>query len=309
MQPDGFDLDAAVYEGVCENGAEQFAPLTLVGKEHPFHRSIIHARKARIGGSQFAVMAGPCAVESETQLLRTAEAVARRGARILRGGAFKPRTSPYAFQGLGIAGLKLLRKAAEATGLAVVTEAMTAGQAEQVAEYADIIQIGTRNMENYELLETVAHSRKPILLKRGMGCKIGELLTIAEFLMQKGNPDIILCERGIRTFETATRNTLDISAVVILKQVTHLPVVVDPSHAAGERSLVPPLCRIAVAADADGLLVEVHVSPEKALSDGAQSLSIPEFQDMMRDIDPYLKLWRRARNSTGHDEQRVTANR
>jgi 3-deoxy-7-phosphoheptulonate synthase len=307
VQSSGFDLDAAVYEGVSENGAEQFAPLTLAGKRRPGHRSVIRARKAEIGGSRFAVMAGPCAVESETQLLRTAEAVARRGAQVLRGGAFKPRTSPYAFQGLGLAGLKLLRKASEATGLAVVTEAMTAEQAEQVAEYADIIQIGTRNMENYELLETVAHSGKPVLLKRGMGCKIAELLTIAEFLMQKGNPDIILCERGIRTFETATRNTLDISAVVVLSQVTHLPVVVDPSHAAGERGLVPPLCRIAVAAGADGLLVEVHVSPEKALSDGGQSLNVPEFQEMMQDIEPYLKLWRRARTPASREEL-VTAN-
>jgi 3-deoxy-7-phosphoheptulonate synthase len=295
VQPDGFDLDAAVYEGVSENGAEQFAPLTLAGKKHATHHSAIRARDVEIGGSEFVVMAGPCAVESESQMMRTADAVARAGAKVLRGGAFKPRTSPYAFQGLGVPGLKLLRKAADAAGLAAVTEAMTGEQAQHVIEYADIIQIGTRNMENYELLDTVARSGKPILLKRGMGCKISEMLTIAEFLMQKGNPNIILCERGIRTFETATRNTLDISAVVVLNQVTHLPVIVDPSHAAGERALVPPLCRITVAAGADGLLVEVHVTPEKALSDGAQSLNVPEFRGMMSEIEPYLDLWKRAR--------------
>ncbi|MGE5644522.1 MAG: 3-deoxy-7-phosphoheptulonate synthase [Acidobacteriota bacterium] len=295
MQPEGFDLDAAVCEGVSECGAEQFAALTLTRKKHAAHHTAVRARGVEIGGSEFVVMAGPCAVESEAQVMRTADAVARAGAKVLRGGAFKPRTSPYAFQGLGVPGLKMLRKAADAAGLAVVTEAMSGEQARHAVEYADIIQIGTRNMENYELLDTVARSAKPVLLKRGMGCRIAEMLTVAEFLMQKGNPNVILCERGIRTFETAMRNTLDIGAVVVLNQVTHLPVIVDPSHAAGERALVPPLCRIAVAAGADGLLVEVHIAPEKALSDGAQSLNVAEFRGMMDEIEPYLELWSRCR--------------
>jgi 3-deoxy-7-phosphoheptulonate synthase len=295
VRPDRLDFDAAVCEGVSENGNGKLPELKLAGTQCRPGRSVIRIRDVEIGGQEFVVMAGPCAVESETQLLRAAEAVAEAGARVLRGGAFKPRTSPYAFQGLGIPGLKLLQKAREATGLAIVTEAMTGEQALEAAEYADIIQIGTRNMENYELLDTVGRLGKPVLLKRGMGCTLAEMLTVAEFLMQKGNPNVILCERGIRTFETATRNTLDISAVVVLNELTHLPVIIDPSHAAGKRSLVPPLCRIAVAAGADGLLVEVHPEPEKALSDGAQSLDIPAFRAMMADIEPYVALWEQAR--------------
>jgi 3-deoxy-7-phosphoheptulonate synthase len=243
------------------------------------------------------VMAGPCSVESERQLMETAEAVARMGGRILRGGAFKPRTSPYDFQGMEIEGLKLLRKAKAATGLAIVTEVMRDGDVELIAEYADILQIGARNMQNFALLKSLGRAERPILLKRGMSSTIKELLMSAEYIVAHGNPNVILCERGIRTFETETRNTCDLAAVAVLNELTHLPVVVDPSHATGRRSLVPPLARAAVAVGADGLLVEVHPSPEKAISDGAQSLTIPQFCAMMRELGPYLELWKRAREN------------
>jgi 3-deoxy-7-phosphoheptulonate synthase len=233
-------------------------------------------------------MAGPCAVESESQLLQTAESVAKAGARILRGGAFKPRSSPYSFQGLGLEALKILRKAREITGLAIVTEAMSETDVDLVAEYADIVQVGSRSMENFALLEAVGRCGRPVLLKRGMTATLEEFLRSAQVIAMNGNPNIILCERGIRTFETATRNTLDIAAVPVLKTVSRLPVIVDPSHAAGVRCLVPILARAAAAVDADGLLVEVHPSPEHALSDGNQSLSLPEFQTMMDDLQPYL---------------------
>ena len=242
------------------------------------------------------VMAGPCAVESEAQLLETAEAVAAAGARILRGGAYKPRSSPYSFQGLGIEGLKILSKARELTGLAIVTEVMSEEDVGVVAEYADIMQVGTRSMENYALLEALGRCGRPVLLKRGMTATLVELMRSAQIIVMNGNPDVILCERGIRTFETATRNTLDIAAVPVLKTVSHLPVIVDPSHAAGVRCLVPTLARAAAVVDADGLLVEVHPSPEKALSDGDQSLTFREFRNMMEDLRPYLALREDARN-------------
>ena len=268
----------------------QFSCFDLVAKTDENPRSTIRVRDLEIGGNEFVVMAGPCAIESETQLLETAEAVAEAGARVLRGGAYKPRSSPYAFQGLGVEGLKLLAKAREATGLAIVTEVMSEDDVELIAEYADIMQVGTRSMENFALLEALGGCGRPVLLKRGMTATLEELLRSAQVIAMAGNLEIILCERGIRTFETATRNTLDIAAVPVLKTVSHLPVIVDPSHAAGVRSLVPVLSRAAAVVGADGLIVEVHPVPEKALSDGNQSLTFSEFRRMMVDLQPYLDL-------------------
>jgi len=270
----------------------QFSCFDLVARKDDCPRSVIQVRDIEIGGSDFVVMAGPCAVESESQLLQTAEAVTAAGARILRGGAYKPRSSPYAFQGLGVEGLKLLSKAREETGLAIVTEVMSEEDVDVTAEYADIMQVGTRSMENYALLEALGTCGRPVLLKRGMTATLEELLRSAQVIAMAGNPQIILCERGIRTFETATRNTLDIAAVPVLKAVSHLPVIVDPSHAAGVRSLVPVLSRAAAVVGADGLLVEVHPCPEQALSDGNQSLNFSEFRRMMLDLQPYLDLQR-----------------
>jgi 3-deoxy-7-phosphoheptulonate synthase len=235
-------------------------------------------------------MAGPCSVETEFQLMATANHVRRGGARILRGGAFKPRSSPYAFQGHGLEGLKMLARAREESGLAIVTEVMDEDDVPMVAEYADILQIGTRNMENYSLLEAEARNQRPVLLKRGMAATIADWLRSAQLILDNGNPNVILCERGIRTFETATRNTFDVSAVALLKQISHLPVIADPSHAAGHRELVPALARSAVAAGADGLLVEVHPHPEKAWSDGEQSLDFAGFDAMMYGLEPWLEL-------------------
>lgn len=258
-------------------------------------RTVVQVRDIEIGGGEFVVMAGPCAVESEGQLLRTAEAVAEAGARVLRGGAYKPRSSPYAFQGLGVEGLRILSKAREATGLAIVTEVMSEEDVALIADYADIMQVGTRSMENYALLEALGECGRPVLLKRGMTATLEELLRSAQIIAMAGNPQIILCERGIRTFETATRNTLDISAVPVLNAVSHLPVIVDPSHAAGVRSLVPVLSRAAAVVGADGLIVEVHPSPDQALSDGSQSLTFNGFRDMMDDLQPYIELQQQAR--------------
>jgi 3-deoxy-7-phosphoheptulonate synthase len=273
----------------------QFSCFDLVAKTDACHRSFVQVRDIEIGNGDFVVMAGPCAVESERQLLQTAEAVANAGARILRGGAYKPRSSPYAFQGLGVEGLKLLRKAQEETGLAIITEVMSEEDVDLIAEYADIMQVGTRSMENYSLLEALGGCGRPVLLKRGMTATLEELLRSAQVVAIAGNSQIILCERGIRTFETATRNTLDIAAVPVLKTVSHLPVIVDPSHAAGVRSLVPVLSRAAAVVGADGLLVEVHPAPEKALSDGNQSLTFAEFRSMMEDLQPYIELQQESR--------------
>jgi 3-deoxy-7-phosphoheptulonate synthase len=244
-----------------------------------------------IGGSEFVVFAGPCAVESERQLMETAEAVARAGARVLRGGAYKPRTSPYDFQGLGVDGLRLLAKARARTGLAIVTEVMSESQVELVAEYADILQIGSRSMENQVLLERAAEGGRPVLLKRGMMATPEEYAGAAELLLAHGCPGVILCERGLRTFGTAMRNTCDIAAVPLLHKMTGLPVILDPSHATGRRDLVPPVCRAGIAVGADGLLVEVHPHPEEALSDGKQSLSTVKFELMMDELKPYIRLW------------------
>jgi 3-deoxy-7-phosphoheptulonate synthase len=273
------------------------APYKFVSKEFKHERSRIRVNGSEIGGDEFVVMAGPCSVENEKQILETAEAVAGAGAKVLRGGAFKPRTSPYDFQGLALEGLKLLAKAREATGLAIVTEVMSEADVNQVAEYADIMQVGARNMQNFSLLKALGKCPRPVLLKRGMSSTIKELLMSAEYITAHGNPNVILCERGIRTFETATRNTCDIAAVPVLRELTHLPVILDPSHATGKRSLVPALSRAAVAIGADGLIVEVHPRPEKAMSDGAQSLRTEQFATMMQDLEPYIQLWKESRVS------------
>jgi len=271
------------------------APYKFVSREFRPEKTQIKVNGHDIGGDVFIMMAGPCSVENEKQIMTTANQVAEAGAHLLRGGAFKPRTSPYDFQGMAEEGLKLLRKAKQATGLGVVTEVMSDGDVELVAEYADVLQIGARNMQNFALLKALGKVTKPILLKRGMSSTIKELLMSAEYIVAHGNPNVILCERGIRTYETATRNTCDITAVPVLNELTHLPVIVDPSHATGKRSLVPALTRAAVAIGADGAIVEVHPCPEKAMSDGAQSLDIAQFRSMMQELEPYVELWRQSR--------------
>src|ERR1700741_3399384 len=271
------------------------APYKFVSKEFRKEKTRIRVNGTVIGGEEFAVMAGPCSVEAEEQIMRSAEGVAKAGAKLLRGGAFKPRTSPYDFQGMEEAGLKLLQKAKKATGLAIVTEVMGDRDVELVAQYADVMQVGARNMQNFMLLKALGKCGRPILLKRGLSSSIKELLMSAEYIVAHGNPDVILCERGIRTFETATRNTCDISAIPVLNELTHLPVILDPSHATGKRSLVPALARAGVAVGADGLIVEAHPNPEKAVSDGAQSLTVEGFRDLMRDLQPYVALWKESR--------------
>jgi 3-deoxy-7-phosphoheptulonate synthase len=284
---------------VRESWHERFAETPDVLKSSLRRQTVVPVLDLEIGGDEFITMAGPCSVETEFQLMATANHVRRGGARILRGGAFKPRSSPYAFQGHGLEGLKMLARAREESGLAIVTEVMSEEDVPMVAEYADILQIGTRNMENYSLLEAAARSGRPILLKRGMVATIADLLRSAQCILDNGNPNVILCERGIRTFETAMRNTFDVAAIALLKQISHLPVIADPSHAAGHRDLVPALARIAVAAGADGLLVEVHPNPDKAWSDGEQSLDFAGFDDMMDGIEPYLALRGPARTQRG----------
>ena len=271
------------------------APYKFVSREFRPLKTEITVRGATFGGDEFVVMAGPCSVESEAQILESAAIAARCGAKILRGGAFKPRTSPYDFQGLEMEGLKLLDKARRATGLGIITEVMSDRDVEMVAEYADILQIGARNMQNFALLKTLGKCGRPVLLKRGMSSTVKELLMSAEYVVAHGNSQVMLCERGIRTFETVTRNTCDIAAVAALNELTHLPVILDPSHATGRRSLVPALSRAAVAIGADGLLVEMHPDPGKAMSDGAQSLDPKQFAKMMEDLKPYIELWKRER--------------
>ncbi len=265
-------------------------PFKLAGRELIPDNSVFHTGPAQMGGSRFCVMAGPCSVESREQILETARIVCDAGAAVLRGGAYKPRTSPYSFQGLEEEGLSLLEEAREATGLPIITEVLTPEQAPFVAEHSDILQIGARNMQNYGLLKAVGKLDKPVFLKRGMMSTINELLMSAEYIMSEGNKQVILCERGIRTFETETRNTLDISAVPVLKKLTHLPVFVDPSHGTGHWDLVAPMAKAAIAAGADGLMIEVHPKPEEAFSDGAQSLKPGRFQKLMEEIQPYLQL-------------------
>lgn len=271
------------------------APYKFVSKEYKRERTRIRVDGHEIGGDEFIVMAGPCSVENEKQIMDSAYAVAEAGAKILRGGAFKPRTSPYDFQGMELDGLKLLKKAKDATGLSIVTEVMSDRDVELVAEYADILQIGARNMQNFALLKRLGAAGRPVMLKRGLSSTIKELLMSAEYIVAHGNREVMLCERGIRTFETITRNTCDIVAVPVLQELTHLPIVLDPSHATGKRSLVPALSRAAVAIGADALIIETHPCPEKAVSDGAQSLHLGTFRQMMQDLQPYLELWKQSR--------------
>ncbi|MFQ5574118.1 MAG: 3-deoxy-7-phosphoheptulonate synthase [Terriglobia bacterium] len=260
------------------------APFKFVSREYQERDTVVTVGSAKMGGGSFAVLAGPCSIENEEQLYEAASVVKKGGAAILRGGAFKPRSSPYSFQGLGEQGLKLLKEARKRTGLPVCTEVMDVRDLSLVAAYADILQIGARNMQNFQLLTEVGKIRKPVLLKRSFGCTIEELLMAAEYIVKGGNKEIILCERGIRTFESAARNTLDISAIPIVRALSHLPIIVDPSHAAGKRELVEPLSLAALAAGADGIMVEVHPHPEDALCDGSQSLTGSGFENLMRKV-------------------------
>lgn len=259
-------------------------PFRLASRDFTSHDTVISVNGCSIGGGQIVVMAGPCSVESRAQIMESAWAVKEAGAHMLRGGAFKPRTSPYSFQGMGEDGLTLLAEAREATGLHIVTEVMSPEQVPLVSRYADVLQIGTRNMQNYALLHAVGESGMPVLLKRGMMSTIKELLMSAEYILSHGNQNVMLCERGIRTFEPFTRNTLDINAVPLLRELTHLPVIVDPSHATGRASLVKATSKAAIAAGAHGLLIEVHPDPENALSDGYQSLNPREFVDLVHEV-------------------------
>jgi 3-deoxy-7-phosphoheptulonate synthase len=279
IDPDLFARSPGIAEAVPVS-----KPWKLVSREVKPDDSVITVPPARFGGGHFAVMAGPCAVESRDQLLTAAHAVRAAGAQVLRGGAYKPRTSPYSFQGLKEQGLELLAEARAATGLPVVTEIVDTRDVEVVAEHADILQIGARNMQNFALLEAVGHARKPVLLKRGMSATLQEWLMAAEYIVAKGNYQVVLCERGIRTFETMTRNTLDLGAIPLLKRLTHLPVIVDPSHGTGDYRSVPALARAAAALGADGLMVEVHPDPARALSDGPQSLTPAKFAALMDSV-------------------------
>mgnify|MGYP001141118744 FL=1 len=263
-------------------------PFKLVSRDFQPDDTVVRVGNSAIGGGAFGVIAGPCSIESEPQMLETARAVKAAGATMLRGGAFKPRTSPYAFQGMGVDGLKLLRAAGDSVGLPVVTEVLDVRDAAVVAEYADVLQVGARNMQNFMMLDELGTMRKPILLKRGLSATIEELLSAAEYVLKGGNRDVILCERGIRTFETYTRNTLDLAAVAALKSLTHLPVIADPSHATGRRDLIAPMARAAIAAGADGLMIEVHPDPEHARCDGPQSLTPGDFEALMGDLKPRI---------------------
>src|SRR5687768_2380155 len=279
LDPREFEL----YDGVQEV-VRVSEPYKLTSRTFRPHKTIVNARGVEIGGDKVVVMAGPCTIENEHQMFETARRVAKSGARVLRGGAYKPRTSPYAFQGMGIEGLKLLRAAGDENDMATVSEVMELGQIDKMLEYIDILQVGARNMQNYNLLSALGQVRKPILLKRGMSATIQEWLLAAEYIMAGGNYEIILCERGIRTFETYTRNTFDISAVPVIKALSHLPIVGDPSHAVGRRDKVMPLARAVVAAGGDGLLIEVHHEPEKAVCDGPQSLYPEQFTRLMDEL-------------------------
>lgn len=285
------DVPFQAMEGVEEVHPIE-RPYRMVAREFVAEPTVVDVGGHLVGGG-FTVVAGPCSVEGEEMLLRTARAVKARGAHLLRGGAFKPRTSPYSFQGLGERGLELLARAREETGLPVVTEVMDPRQVEEVSRHADMLQIGARNMRNYDLLREVGGADLPVFLKRGMSATVRDLLLAAEYVMTSGNRRVVLCERGIRTFVTETRNTLDIAAVPLLKRETHLPVIVDPAHATGQRELVTPLAAAAAAAGADGIMVEVHPDPNRALSDGAQSLTFDGFAALMDRVAPVAELRRR----------------
>ena len=282
------------------SGVEKVVAITsgykLASRQFKPENSVIDVDGVQIGGNKLVVMAGPCAVESREQLLESAAIVKQAGATFLRGGAYKPRTSPYSFQGLEEQGLKFLAEAREVTGLKIVTEVVDPQSVAVVAEYADVLQIGARNMQNFQLLKTVGRAGKPVLLKRGIAATIEEWLNAAEYVMNEGNYKVMLCERGIRTFETATRNTLDLSAVAVLKNACHLPIIVDPSHGTGHWKLVRPMARAAVAAGADGLMIEVHPKPDEAMSDGMQSLTPENFTALMTEVDGIAKVM--GRNQT-----------
>jgi 3-deoxy-7-phosphoheptulonate synthase len=282
---------------VCLPGVENVVPILkpykLASREFKRSDTVVRVGDLEIGGPRFIIMAGPCTVESEEQLMESAYVVKKGGAHILRGGAFKPRTSPYSFQGMEEEGLRLLKKAGKKTGMPVVTEVMNTTEVELVEEYSDILQIGARNVQNFPLLKKAGQARKPVLLKRGMMTTLEELLMSAEYILSAGNSQVILCERGIRTFETATRNTLDLSAVVVLKECSHLPVIVDPSHATGHWKYVTPLARAAVAVGADGILIEVHPEPEKAVCDGLQSLKPEKFYQLMEEVSLLEQIMRK----------------
>jgi 3-deoxy-7-phosphoheptulonate synthase len=275
---------------LVERVSPVLTPYKLVSREiHP-RDTVVRIGGVPLGGNYFAVIAGPCAVESPRQMLLTAQAVKRAGAKCLRGGAYKPRTSPYSFQGLGLEGLEILRDVAQRVQMPAVTEVVEVADVAAVERYASAFQVGARNMQNFRLLKALGQSRKPVILKRGMAATVDDLLLAAEYVLSEGNPNVILCERGIRTFETATRYTLDLNAIPHIKQHSHLPVIVDPSHGTGVRSYVMAMAKAAVACGADGLLVEVHHNPMEALSDGHQSLDPKEFARLMRSIRPYVKL-------------------
>lgn len=273
-------------------GVEKIVPIMkpykLVSREGRDENTVIKVGKVTIGSDNLAIIAGPCAVESRQQLLTAAYQVKRAGGQIIRGGAFKPRTSPYSFQGLELEGLKILKEAAQATGLPVVTEVIDEGSLQMALDYVDMVQVGARNMQNFRLLKAVGQTDIPVLLKRGMSATIEEWLMAAEYIISEGNGRVILCERGIRTFETATRNTLDLSAVPLVKRLSHLPVIVDPSHGTGDRGLVQPMSMAAIAAGADGLILEMHPEPAKALSDGPQSLTPEELEQVMGQLSLLL---------------------
>jgi 3-deoxy-7-phosphoheptulonate synthase len=279
IDPREFEL----FEGVQEV-VRVSEPYKLTSRTFKRENTVVRARGVEIGGSKVVVMAGPCTIENEEQMVETARRVARAGAKVLRGGAYKPRSSPYAFQGMGVEGLKLLRAAGDANDMATVSEVMEISQIDKMLDYVDILQVGARNMQNFNLLAALGQIRKPILLKRGMSATIQEWLLAAEYIMSGGNYEVILCERGIRTFETYTRNTLDISAIPVLNKLSHLPVIGDPSHAVGRRDKVMPLARAVVAAGGDGLLIEVHHDPEKAVCDGPQSLYPEQFARLMDEL-------------------------
>lgn len=279
IDPGNFDMLPGVAQAIAVS-----QPFKLVSREVKGESSIVDVDGVQVGGERVVVMGGPCSVESRDQIMACAHGVAEAGGTFLRGGAFKPRTSPYAFRGLMEEGLELLAKAREETGLKVITEVLTVDTVELVGQYADVLQIGARNMQNFALLEAAGAQPKPVMLKRGMSATIKELLMAAEYIAAKGNYNILLCERGIRTFEPMTRNTLDLGAVTLLKELSHLPVIVDPSHGIGVRSGVTPLARAGIAAGADGLIVEMHPDPSRAWSDGMQSLTIPMFTSMMEQV-------------------------
>ncbi|MSR61683.1 MAG: 3-deoxy-7-phosphoheptulonate synthase [Planctomycetes bacterium] len=279
----GFARELAAHPAVAEIRATS-VPYALASRAYRAESSVVRVGSFVFGGAEAIVMAGPCAVENEAQIFATARAVAAAGARILRGGAFKPRTSPYSFQGLGEEGLELMAAAGRAHGLPIVTEVVAPEDVALVAKHADVLQIGARNMQNFRLLSAVGECERPVLLKRGLVATLEELLLAAEYVLAAGNPDVILCERGIRTFVRETRNTLDLAAIPLLKQKSHLPVVADPSHGTGVRALVPPLAKAALAAGADGLLIEVHPDPATALSDGPQSLTFAGFAQLMDEL-------------------------